>query len=43
MKEDVGTSKSKKYVNNVGMVLTQEVSVGLYESGLLILGPTSTF
>ena len=27
MKEDVGTSKPKKYANKVGMVLTREVNV----------------
>ena len=29
MKEDVGTSSPKKYANKVGMVLTQEINVGL--------------
>ena len=28
MKEDIGMSKSQKYVNKVGMVLTQEVNIG---------------
>ena len=28
MKEDVGTSKPKKYANKVGKVLTREVNVG---------------
>ena len=28
MKENVGTSKPKKYANKVRMVLTQEVNVG---------------
>ena len=28
MKEDVRTSKPKKYANKVGIVLTQEVNIG---------------
>ena len=28
MKENVGTSKPKKYTNKVGMVLTREVNIG---------------
>ena len=28
MKEDVGTTKPKKYANKVGMILTLEVNVG---------------
>ena len=28
MKQDVGMSNPKKYVNKIGMVLTQEINVG---------------